>query len=127
MESEDNTMSFQAFCENITTIDRITDTSPMVPVILQEPFDALVSNLRTKMARLDRIEIVFIQMAFDDMEHVFDILDNYYHGEINDALTSALSDALYHAPITNLTSKELSVIKVLTVYLMIQSHLNEEL
>lgn len=120
-------MSFQAFCENITTIDRITDTSPMVPVILQEPFDALVSNLRTKMARLDRIEIVFIQMAFNDMEHVFDILDNYYHGEINDALASALSDALYHAPIINLTSKELSVIKVLTVYLMIQSHLNEEL
>lgn len=127
MESDGDCMSFQTFCQTIASPEIISPTSTMngVPKEYQDVFDALVSNMKTKMNRLDRIEVVFIQMAFSDMDKVCDILDTHYQGEIDDNLACELSHALYHTDFDNLVTEEMAVIKVLAVYLMIQSHINE--
>lgn len=125
MESEDDIMSFLSFCQEIATPTNISITSnEQVPDEFREPFDALVSQMKNKMNRLDRIEVVFVQNKFNNMNKVDDIMQNEYSGEVDDNLAAALSRALYNADFNNLVSEEQSIIKILTVYLMILKHFN---
>ena len=118
-------MNFMTFCQEIATPTNISITSnERIPDAFRESFDALVSQMKNKMNRLDRIEVIFIQNKFTNMEKIYDILDAEYQGEVNDDLAAALSRALYNADFNNLVSEEQCIIKVLTVYLMILKHFN---
>ena len=119
-------MSFLSFCQEIATPTNIsiTTSNEQIPDTFRESFDALVSQMKNKMNRLDRIEVVFVQNKFSNMSKVDDIMQNEYSGEVDDNLAAALSRALYNADFNNLVSEEQSIIKVLTVYLMILKHFN---
>lgn len=119
-------MSFLSFCQEIATPTNIsiTTSNEQIPDTFRESFDALVSQMKNKMNRLDRIEVVFVQNKFNNMSKVDDIMQNEYSGEVDDNLAAALSRALYNADFNNLVSEEQSIIKVLTVYLMILKHFN---
>ena len=120
-------MSFQDFCERIATPEPISIVySSEVPDELVEPLNVLVNQMRSKMTRLDRIEVVFIQNKFLDMEHVCNILDNHYNGEVDDSLATVLSQKLYRRDFNSLNIQEMAIIKVMAIYLMLLKHFNEE-
>ena len=118
-------MSFFSFCQDIATPTKISVTSnEQVPEEFRGSFNVLVSQMKNKMNRLDRIEVVFVQNKFENMYKVDMIMQTKYGGEVCDDLAAALSRALYNADFNNLVSEEQSIIKVLTVYLMILKHFN---
>lgn len=115
-------MYFQEFCDKIAN-DGVTELPYIVPLSdeFREPAKVLVDIVRPKLYRLDTLKITFIQNKFDDMSEVFDTLEEVYKGEIDDSVVTYLSESLYSKLFNELNVKEQSIIKVLAVYLMLQS------
>lgn len=114
-------MNFQEFCDGIANPEIIHIThNEDLPESFVEPLNVLVNMIRLKLTKADSIKITFIQNKFDDMEQVCDILENKYNGEVHDSLATILSHRLYGKDYNHLSCKEMSIIKVLAIYLMIQ-------
>jgi len=119
-------MTFQEFCDRYANPELIEITcTDEVPREFVEPINTLVNLIRLKVQRADTIKISFIQNKFDDMNEVRRIMNDVYHGEVNESISQALSKNLYGLEFGLLTSSEMAIIKVLTIYLMIQNATNE--
>ena len=130
MESEDDDMNFTEFCLRIANPEQMeidVDTlDARLPYDIDEALHSLIDIVRLKIARANFIKISFIQNRFNDMNEVKEIMETRYNGEVNDLIAYKLATGLYHRPITELTHEELAIIKVLTIYLMIQTATHEE-
>lgn len=115
-------MIFQEFCDRFANPELIEiTTTDEVPREFVEPIDTLVSLIKLKVKRADTIKISFIQNKFDDMNEVRRIMDETYDGEVIESISQSLSKKLYELDYNVLNREEMAIIKVLTIYLMIQN------
>lgn len=124
MESDGDRMTFLEFCNKIAN----PDTTPIVAqdTLSMEKMNEInhvINGIRYQLSRADSVKLTFIQNAFEDMDKVVNILESKYNGEVNDNIALYLSRNLYGSEYDQL-GYEKAIIKVLTVYLMIQPHLN---
>lgn len=116
-------MNFLEFCMTYANPEPIVieDTIHELPMEYQEPLDVLVNLIRLKLPRASSVKISFVQNRFEDMYEVCQIMLNVYHGEVDESISQALAKALYHQDYNMLQFEETMIIKILTIYLMIQN------
>ncbi len=116
-------MVFQQMCNRVATRERIDEDiivdETSVPDDIKGRTHALCNIMRTKVEILDRIEIPFIDKAFEDIDKAEHLLMEYNHGDIPDYLLKEFSTNLYHQEMKDLTDDQQSVIKVLSAYIII--------
>lgn len=126
LEWEDINMTpFLNFCKKITTSEPIdmaslVDLELRIPDRYREPTKALISIMKPKMSRIDKIYVNFIQPLFEDMDEVIEKLESI-GGDIPDSIILYLNNQLTGTN-DNLTDDEfMSIIKVLACYICIQN------
>lgn len=118
------TKPFLAFCKKIATSDNIVDDIDINDVEVPEKYldetDNLISSIKPKLNRLDKISISFIQNVFEDIDNVVERLnEDCILGDIPDSIINYLSSNLYGKTFGELTDDEMSIIKVLACYICI--------
>lgn len=117
--------SFKEFCTKVATNEIVTvDSSDnSVPETYRTKLDSLVTIMRPRMKNLDRINVRFIEDAFEDINEVKEKLDKKtVDGDIPDGVLNELSKKLYDGKSFNeIAQDEQMIIKVLAVYLCIQN------
>jgi thermostable 8-oxoguanine DNA glycosylase len=125
MESEEYFMNFEEFCLRIANLSDVEEisTSEQVPFQYQQSLDVLVNMIKNKIDRFASVKISFIQNKFDNMEEVKEVMETVYHGEVCTSLSQALAQMIYGMDYNDLLQipNRLAIIKVLTIYLMIQN------
>jgi hypothetical protein len=116
-------MDFLEFCVRYANPEPITieDPTQEVPMNFREPLRVLVNLVRLKLPRADSIKISFVQNKFENMNEVKEIMENEYHGEVMESISQALAQELYHQDYNALQYEETLIIKILTIYLMLQN------
>ena len=124
-------MPFQQFCNDIVNNVEYdlpcenTEGDTVVEVTYPEGFrsrlNVLKKDILVKIDRLDKISIRYIENAFHDMNKVRDIIRDEYHYEVNDEWLSCVSQEIMGMKYNDLTEDGRAIIKVLTVYLLIQN------
>ena len=115
-------MNFLEFCMAYANPEPIViEDTKELPVEYQEPLRVLVNLIRLKLPRANAIKISFVQNQFEDMYKVCHIMLGAYNGEVDESISQALSNALYHQDYNMLQFEETMIIKILTIYLMIQN------
>ena len=120
-----NMTPFLNFCKKITTNEPIdmaslVDLELKIPDRYREPTKALVSIMKPKMSRIDKISVNFIQPLFEDIDEVVEKLESI-GGDIPDSLILYLNNQLAGTN-DNLTDDGfMSIIKVLACYICIQN------
>ena len=115
-------MKLLTFCKKTAlTLDMKISDDRNVPEQYDEPMRVLVNTMKCRINNLDSFEFPYIESVFND--EVETLLDNNTEdGEIPDGVINTLSVALYEKPYNELTDKdEKSIIKVLSVYLIISN------
>ena len=116
---------FLNFCKKISTndpidMDSLVDLELEIPDRYCEPTKALVSIMKPKMSRIDKISVNFIKPLFEDMDEVVEKLESI-GGDIPDSIILYLNNQLTGTN-DNLTDDEfMSIIKVLACYICIQN------
>lgn len=116
-------MIFSKFCKQFATPVIVTDDlelseTPSEDVIKR--VNVLCNEImKPKMDILDKIEISFIEARLQDMEHVEDVLEHHYNGDVPDYLLHMLSTNLYGSEFNQLNLDQQAIIKTLSVYLCI--------
>ena len=120
---------FLNFCKRIATASLITIETPSDPNVVEIPFHlenditALVNNVKPKLNRIDRVHITYIEAAFQDMDKINEILDNVYGYDVDDGIPYALAKYLYDTSFNELDVDRQSIIKVLTIYILVQNYI----
>jgi hypothetical protein len=121
---------FMEFCKKLATNNVLSITTPDDPNVVEIPFNlenditTLVNALKPKMNRLDKIHITYIEACFNDMNRINEILESQYGYDIDDGIPYALSRYLYDIPFNDLDVDRQSIIKVLTVYILVQNYIS---
>lgn len=115
--------SLQTICVRLATehIAQInTDEDCNVPEQYNEKIKNVVTYVRPRVGRLDRIEVPFIRTAFEDMTKVKKTLEEKTeNGEVPDGILQKLSLDIYEKEFNDLTTEEQAIIKVLACYIII--------
>lgn len=117
-------MKFYQKCMILTTPDILTTNPEDVeyPESIQKKLDTLVINMKPKMDILDKVNIPYIEKVFDmKPEVIFKYLNESCDGDIPDGVINVLSTKLYAKDFNDMSAGEQAIIKVLSVYLMIQN------
>lgn len=116
--------SFESKCLSLATIYPL-ETNPdemIVPDKYKTSVNSLITIMKPKMDRLDKVSIKFIENCFKDINEAVRYLDrNTNCGEIPDSVINVLSTELYGKSTKCLTEKEQAIIKVLSCYICIQN------
>jgi hypothetical protein len=124
---EDTDMGFRQFCKRIATDDTINITIPEDPMTVEIPYNlentinVLTNMLKPLKKRFDTISVPYVEKYFNDMENVFKIMDEEYNNDVDDGIPYALSMYLYDTQFNELSADDQAIIKVLTVYLLVQN------
>lgn len=120
-------MGFRQFCKRIATDDTINITIPEDPMTVEIPYNlentinVLTNMLKPLKKRFDTISVPYVEKYFNDMENVFKIMDEEYNNDVDDGIPYALSMYLYDTQFNELSADDQAIIKVLTVYLLVQN------
>lgn len=121
-------MIFQEFCNIITPNYLITEPLENIDIPesgaeeILERAHTLISQMRLKVGKFDKIEIPYIEKKLtENGQQLEDILAEYDGGEIPDYLTNLLSTELYGKGIHMLNCDEQSIIRVLAVYIIVSA------
>ena len=120
-------MGFRQFCKRIATDDTINITIPEDPMTVEIPYNLentinVLTNMLTPLKkRFDTISVPYVEKYFNDMENVFKIMDEEYNNDVDDGIPYALSMYLYDTQFNELSADDQAIIKVLTVYLLVQN------
>lgn len=123
-------MGFRQFCQNIATDTLMTISVPADPNVVEIPYNleshitVLTNTLRPMVSRFDNIRVRYVEACFEDMTKVFEILDQEYAGDIDDNIAYALSVYLFDKQFNDLDVSDQAIIKVLTIYLLVQNKLH---
>lgn len=123
-------MGFRQFCTRIATDNIINISTPEDPMTVEIPFNlessirVLTDTLKPLRKRFDTISIPYVEKCFDDMGKVYNIMDEEYDGDVDEGIPYALAMYLYDKSFNDLSMDEQAIIKVLTVYLLVQNKLN---
>jgi hypothetical protein len=116
-------MKFYQKCQQLAT-PTINETDPDdfdYPDSIDTKLHALISNVKPKLQILDKINIPYIENAFDIKPDVLkEHLEKSCECIIPDGLINTLSKELFNKDFNNMIVSEQAIIKVLSVYLMIQ-------
>lgn len=117
-------MKFQQKCEAWATEDHLEVEDPddlTYPVSIETKLKSLINIMKPKMGILDKINIPFIENELEKTpQQLFDSLNTSCKGEIPDGIINYLSKELYSKDFNSMSESEQAIIKVLSVYLMIQ-------
>lgn len=80
---------------------------------------ALCSIMSTKVGIADRIEIPYIESAFQNLDKAEAVLQSYNDGDVPDYLLKEFSTNLYHQELKELTDEQQNIIKTLAAYICI--------
>jgi hypothetical protein len=120
-------MGFRQFCKRIATENTIEITIPDdpmtvgIPFNLESPIQVLTNTLKPLKKRFDSISVPYVEKCFSDMEKVFKVMDEEYDNDVDDGIPYALSMYLYDTQFNELSADDQAIIKVLTVYLLVQN------
>lgn len=121
-------MIFLDFCKRI--VNPKTDFSEFVnvkpddegnirfPEKYHVPVKSIIDIVRPKRDCLDRIEIPFIEKTFETDWAA--LLENGKETDIPDGMVYALSDGIYDECPEKLNNEQMSIIKVISTYIIIQ-------
>lgn len=91
-----------------------------VPERYKEATESMIDIMINKMDILDRVNVPFIEMAFDeDYETILN--EKTEDGEVPDVIIGRLTDALYKKYPSQLDEEQSAIIKVLATYICIQN------
>lgn len=119
--------SFQEFCSKLATAEKITSTCDKYDMEkLTSEYRILAGTIevmKTKIGRADKIMTpVFISYTFDTIiESETDKQISLMDLDVSDELLSCLSHELLNKSIDVCNNDELSIIKVLTAYIILQN------
>ena len=122
-------MAFLDFCRRYATNRKLEIGEPADPDVIEIPFNLesdienLVKDLKPKASRFDKIHVTYIETAFNDFDKVVNILKDVYNEDIDDGIAYALSRYLYNTQFNDLDVDRQSIIKVLTIYILIQNYI----
>lgn len=116
-------MYFQEFCNMVATTERIDDDlnvdESVVTDDMKRRAKALCSIMSTKVDIADRIEIPYIESAFQNLSKAETALQLYNDGDVPDYLLKEFSTNLYHQELKELTDEQQNIIKTLAAYICI--------
>jgi hypothetical protein len=116
-------MRFYQKCQYLAT-QMILTTDPDnfdYPDSLSKNVKTLISNIKPKLDILDKINIPYIENVFDTKPEVLKkTLQESCNCDIPDGLINTLAKGLYSKDFNTMDISEQAIIKVLSVYLMIQ-------
>ncbi len=116
-------MKFQQKCESLSTNQHLeinTDTTEY-PYAIETKLKSLINIMKPKMEILNKINIPFIEKELDRTPQELQmILERSCGCEIPDGVINVLSKELYNKSFNSMSVSEQAIIKVLSVYLMIQ-------
>lgn len=117
-------MNFQQKCEVWATNDHVDVNDPhdaSCPDSVKTKLESLVKIMQPKMGILDKINIPFIEKEMDrSPDELYTALNTSCQGCIPDGIINVLSQKLYEKQFNDMSTSEQAIIKVLSVYLMIQ-------
>lgn len=112
--------NFLKFCENISTSEKIIvehSDDMDFPEKYQTIVSATIEIMKPKMDILDRVSIPFVEAVFNDMQDVDAKLADL---DIPEGIINTLASKLYQKNVQNCNDREQAILKVLTVYIMLQ-------
>lgn len=116
-------MYFQEFCNMVASTGRIDDDlnvdESVVTDDMKRRMKALCSIMSTKIDIADRIEIPYIESAFQNLGKAETALQSYNDGDVPDYLLKEFSTNLYHQELKELTDEQQNIIKTLAAYICI--------
>lgn len=115
-------MKFKEFCLSKATKKPfdLKDTEVTVPERYKVPTESMITIMKNKVDILDRINIPFIESAFDD-DYVTILKEKLPDGEVPEWIVRRLTEGLYGKYPSMLDEAEQAIIKVLTTYICIQN------
>ena len=119
--------SFQDMCSRITTgrvklENDITDNFDHLPEKWKATTIALITSLKPKRDRFDKICLSYIQKEFNDMNSIQKALEeNTTSGEVPNDILCRLASGIYGKAFNSLNDNEQAIIKVLACYIIISN------
>lgn len=111
-------MTFSEFCKTLATPNTCEISNELsYPDEYKSKMDILVNFMKFKMSRLDKIEIPFIQETVNIDTIISKMKDDPM---IPTGIPNNLSIELYHKQFNELDNTEQQIIKVLSIYIIIQ-------
>lgn len=122
-------MAFLDFCKRYATNHKIEISVPDDPNVIEIPYNLesdienLVKDLKPKANRFDKLHVTYVEQSFSNFDNVIGILKDVYNEDIDDGIAYALSRYLYDTQFNDLDVDRQSIIKVLTIYILIQNYI----
>ena len=119
--------TFYDFVRRIAVVNDST-TNPDdtdIPEKYEPIVDGVINTMKNRINNAKTSNVAFIEKCFDDND-VADIMrqkminNELPDGEVPDGIINKLSMSLYEKPFNDLSNDEQSIIKVLTVYIIVQ-------
>ena len=119
--------TFYDFVRRIAVVNDST-TNPDdtdIPEKYEPIVDGVINTMKNRINNAKTSNVAFIEKCFDD-NNVADIMrqkminNELPDGEVPDGIINKLSMSLYEKPFNDLSNDEQSIIKVLTVYIIVQ-------
>ena len=119
--------SFQDMCSRIVTghvelKNNNVDNFDHFPETWKTTTEALITSLKPKRDRFDKVCLSYIQKEFNNMNSVQKALDeNTTSGEVPDEILCHVSSGIYDKAFNDLDDNEQAIIKVLACYIIISN------
>lgn len=112
--------SFMKFCKDRVTDTPLTVTAAEIPDKYKKIVNSTIQIMKNKKDIFDSINIPFVEGVFvDGFEKILE--DKLDDGEIPDGIVHNLSTGIFGEYPVNLTKEQTAIIKILSVYICIQS------
>ena len=116
-------LKFTDFCRKTVTSTQLTEVtaSTDIPIKYVKPLDVLIKDMKKKVDIFDKINIPYVEAAFDGNDIVKKLDRELVDGEIPDGIINKLSEGIFERKPAELTDVQGTIIKVLAVYICIQN------